>query len=163
MSIEFYNISSTLQIEWNKVLTLKFCKITAPLIIKPLLVLGRRSIMKENMNIKRANVKERDLIIIKGHFVHLNYGLYLVVTIIHIFHSSSPLSLSLSRLLKCQKKTQSQNTHFFTCIHYFGMSILDKNSQNLQNLMQMYFKAPYAIHHMCNSQFIFIYQWFDFL
>lgn len=119
MSIEFYNISSTLQIEWNKVLTLKFCKITAPLIIKPLLVLGRRSIMKENMNIKRANVKERDLIIIKGHFVHLNYGLYLVVTIIHIFHSSSPLSLSLSRLLKCQKKTHSHNhkTHIFSHVY----------------------------------------------
>lgn len=166
MSIEFYNISSTLQIEWNKVLTLKFCKITAPLIIKPLLVLGRRSIMKENMNIKRANVKERDLIIIKGHFVHLNYGLYLVVTIIHIFHSSSPLSLSLSRLLKCQKKTHSHNhkTHIFSHVYIIlACQSLTKTSQNLQNLMQMYFKAPYAIHHMCNSQFIFIYQWFNFL
>ena len=33
--------------------------------------------MKENMNIMRANVIERGLIIIKGHFVHLNYGLVL--------------------------------------------------------------------------------------
>lgn len=125
LNLEFYNMSSTLQIGLNKFLTLKFCQITAPVIIKPLLVLGRRSIMKESMNIMRANVIERDLIIITGHFVHLNYGLILSQQFKSFIHLPLSHFLSTFEMSKENTFTQSQNTHFFH-IHYFGMSILDK-------------------------------------
>lgn len=81
--------------------------------------------MKESMNIMRANVIERDLIIITGHFVHLNYGLILSQQFKSFIHLPLSHFLSTFEMSKENTFTQSQNTHFFH-IHYFGMSILDK-------------------------------------